>query len=500
MSLLPLMTLDCVLNVLRCISACTGKGSGQIKKMHFRSILEETSGEVLKMFDEATHRDLNLSSSTMEKVVKKQKKKNMSISEFILLNESLCSIQGAEAVKRKINTLEQLFGSVSEINWPLLQRYYIQKGFTIGFSEKNIFKILVEDRGPENQGVSSRELLRTLKSYDAYALYNLYINLKEGYQSADLCDTMFAPMLADTKPLEQMEVQFQTLDNWSFENKLDGIRLLLKKRNGQLSFWTRSRRLLDPLNVLGVLSQNVKKAILAVPGDIILDGELWIPHCAPGQGFRILSPIVKSKRPPKIDAIYSPFDILYTEDHKTLYNQSYDKRKQVLYNLNIPDVLKSFSLENFQDLRTILKTTIYEGLVMKKRDSLYCFKRSLEWLKIKPNLQTLDVQIVRAHKGKGKYSGYYTSVDVAVQHNGQLVQVGQVGSGFSENDLIYLKTLVENDMQKVIIQIKCEALLRNKKNSNYALRFPRFINYREDKTQPLELHQIEKIFGFPSRL
>ena len=500
MSLHPFMTLNCVLNDLRRISTCTGKGSGQVKKMHFRSLLEKTSGEVLKIFDEATHRNLNLASSTVEKVLKKQKKKDLSLFEFIRLNESLCAIQGPETVKRKINILEQVSQNVSDLNWPLLQRYYTQKGFIIGFSEKNIFKILVEDRGSQNQNICSRELLRTLKSYEAYALYNLYINLKGAHQSTDLCTTIFAPMLADTKPLVQMEGQFQTLGNWSFENKLDGIRLLLKKKNGQLSFWTRSRRLLDSLNVLNTLSQNVKNAILAVPGDLILDGELWVPNAAPGQGFRVLSPIVKSKIPPKINAIYSPFDVLYTENHKTLYNQSYDKRKQVLYNLDLPDVLKGFSLETFQDVRSVLKTTTYEGLVMKKRDSVYCFNRSMNWLKIKPNVQTLDVQIVRVHKGKGKYSEYYTSVDVAVQHNGQLVQVGQVGSGFSEKDLVYLRTLVENNMQKVVIQIKCEALLRNKKNSNYALRFPRFIRYREDKAQPQELHQLEKIFGFTSRL
>ena len=70
-----------------------------------------------------------------------------------------------------------------------------------------------------------------------------------------------------------------------------------------------------------------------------------------------------------------------------------------------------------------------EGLVAKRKDSVYQFKRSPDWLKIKTRLrQEVVIGGFTLPKGSRKYFG---ALIVGVYEKGKLTHVGHVGGGFN---------------------------------------------------------------------
>ena len=117
--------------------------------------------------------------------------------------------------------------------------------------------------------------------------------------------------------------------------------------------------------------------------------------------------------------------------------------------------------------------------------------------------RSLDVVIVGAEWGEGKRSGWLTSFVVAVrdEKTGKLLEVGEVGSGFKEkkeiiDDLTFeemtemLKDSIEEQngkyvkvKPKIVIEVLYDEIQKSPKySSGYALRFPRFIRLRPDKS------------------
>ena len=79
-----------------------------------------------------------------------------------------------------------------------------------------------------------------------------------------------------------------------------------------------------------------------------------------------------------------------------------------------------------------------EGIVAKKASSVYePGKRSRNWLKVKTTLRQ-EFVVVGYTKGKGRRASGFGSLVVAVQRGSDLVWVGNVGTGFSEDELARL--------------------------------------------------------------
>ena len=70
----------------------------------------------------------------------------------------------------------------------------------------------------------------------------------------------------------------------------------------------------------------------------------------------------------------------------------------------------------------------FEGTVIKNPASVYTYKRSNSWLKVK-KIVTDDYPIVNVLRGKGKYSKTTGSILISV--NGVIVGVG---TGMTDND------------------------------------------------------------------
>lgn len=157
-----------------------------------------------------------------------------------------------------------------------------------------------------------------------------------------------------------------------------------------------------------------------------------------------------------------------------------------------------------------------EGLMFKNLDSPYKpGLRTGAMAKLKETKEDIDVVIVAAEHGKGKRAGFYSSFLVAVKgDDDDFLEIGKVSSGIKELEdstegismqkitglLKPLKLNQEKELvyfePKIIIQIKYQEIQKSTTyTSGYALRFPRIIMLREDKTLD-EINSIDDIERF----
>jgi DNA ligase-1 len=134
----------------------------------------------------------------------------------------------------------------------------------------------------------------------------------------------------------------------------------------------------------------------------------------------------------------------------------------------------------------------YEGMMIKDMDATYhSGKRSVAWAKYKPPRFELDVVITGARYGDGKRATVYGSYDIAVKDGPQYIQVGSIGTGFTDADLLNLTnqgrkivSAVDNDTYKllprIVLEVTCD-LVTQDAEGNYGLRFPRLLRIRDDK-------------------
>lgn len=160
-----------------------------------------------------------------------------------------------------------------------------------------------------------------------------------------------------------------------------------------------------------------------------------------------------------------------------------------------------------------------EGLMFKNMDSSYSpGLRTGAMAKLKETKEDLDVVILGAEYGTGKRAGFYSSFIIGVKNDDftceddRYLTVGKVGSGVKElgNDghsmsnltrlLEPLKISEEGHIvyfePKIILQVKYQEIQKSVAyNSGYALRFPRIVMLREDKSIN-EINSIEDVERF----
>jgi ATP-dependent DNA ligase len=200
---------------------------------------------------------------------------------------------------------------------------------------------------------------------------------------------------------------------WVFERKLDGIRLLAFKKGGDVRLFSRNR-----------LSQNlsypsVVEAVRTLPvREAILDGE------ATGVWGRA-DPIA-----------YHVFDMMWL-DGRDLTALPLDERRALLAKLDFRSPMRRVAaLAGPEPWRRACREC-WEGVVAKRRDSLYEQRRSPHWLKMKCEV-TEDLVVGGFTEPQGSRVGLGALL-VGRRERGNLVFAGKVGTGFDRKLLLALR-------------------------------------------------------------
>ncbi|MEM3539163.1 MAG: ATP-dependent DNA ligase [Nitrososphaerales archaeon] len=304
-------------------------------------------------------------------------------------------------------------------------------------------------------------------------------------------------MLADSMPSANDIEQYYKKELYA-EFKYDGIRVQVHKLNDKLAIY--SRKLEDITNDFPEILEELKK----INHDFILDGEIIsFKDNAPLPFNELQKRLRRKEIDPKIlnevPVVLFVYDILYL-DEKVLLDEPLFERRRILESLGFDNSIKiSYmkkvkSANEIEELFNLSKKIGYEGLVLKDPSSPYTpGKRGKKWVKLKKELDTLDVVIVVAEYGHGKRAGLYSDYTFAVRDDSSLRVIGKAYSGLTDDEIIEmtnrLKNLALEDHGSMLI-IKPEIVLEvafdsiqksDRYDSGYALRFPRIKRIRYDK-------------------
>ena len=188
------------------------------------------------------------------------------------------------------------------------------------------------------------------------------------------------------------------------------------------------------------------------------------------------------------------FDVLYYME-ETAIGRSYGLRLALLQ--DFPSEYRADSWDNNHPIEAAYNTAIsmgHEGIMIKDKSAVYDVgKRSSSLLKHKPARVELDVVITSARYGEGKRSDVFGSFGISVkgEWSGEFVELGFVGSGFSDSDLIMLTTeckkIVDSYsnstfelLPRIVLEVTGD-LISQDASGNYSIRFPRVKRIRRDK-------------------
>lgn len=200
--------------------------------------------------------------------------------------------------------------------------------------------------------------------------------------------------------------------DWIFERKFDGIRLLAFKNGSDVGLFSRNRL---PQNIPSVV-----QAMKNLPVDgLILDGEItW-------EGGRVT---------------YHVFDCLWL-DGRDMTSQPLDARRTLLSELPFSEPLERVASLDDSLPWELAQREGWEGVIAKRRDSLYEHRRSPHWLKMKCEMsQELVVGGFTDPQGKRVGLG---ALLVGYFEADEFVFAGKIGTGFDTKLLLDLRAQLD---------------------------------------------------------
>ncbi len=280
------------------------------------------------------------------------------------------------------------------------------------------------------------------------------------------------------------------------EYKYDGSRFQFHRVGDVCRIYSRKLE-----EVTGSLPDIAKQLIAATDHDVILDGEAVAVRDGRPMPFQYVIRRFRRKHEvdsmmEKIELVPRVFDILYL-DGEPLMDRPLAERRTLLEGALGAHVAEQFHVGDVAGAEAIYGEALglgHEGIMVKVLDSPYTpGVRGRLWVKVKPGVETLDLAVIGAEWGEGRRAGMFGSFLLAVQDQGRLLTVGKVATGITDEVLSELYALLKESViarsgkevtlePKVVFEVGYSEIQASPNyESGYALRFPRFVQVREDK-------------------
>jgi len=300
------------------------------------------------------------------------------------------------------------------------------------------------------------------------------------------------------------------------EDKFDGIRAQVHKRDSQVEIYSRT---LDRVTEFPELLDPIR----GITGDFILDGEIigWrdgraIPFTQLQQ--RLGRKQIDLFSSGQVPASFVAFDLLLL-DGRTLFDAPLSERRLLLERLLAKAEQPALQFTRAELCRTaeqienrflLALDTGNEGLLAKAPESPYVpGRRGQFWMKLKRPLATLDVVVTIAEYGHGKRHGLLSDYTFAVRDSGRLVNIGKAYSGLTDVEIRGLTqyfldhTTEDRGFQRdveptIVLEVAFNNIQRSDRHeSGFALRFPRIVRLRSDKpvAEIDTLSRVQEIFN-----
>jgi len=321
----------------------------------------------------------------------------------------------------------------------------------------------------------------------------------------------FAFMLA--QPEEDPDEILAALGAGAFaDDKYDGIRAQIHTDGNEARIYSRT---LD--NVTHRFPE-IESAALRLGRGAILDGEIVafsdriLPFAViqTRLGRRKVSDALLRDAP----VAFFAFDLLF-EDNEALFELPLHERLQRMRTLLRGGAIRPSDQTPIRDAAHIdelfdaARARANEGLVIKDPNSIYTpGRRGKSWLKYKKALATLDCVVTAAEYGHGKRRSVLSDYTFAVLRDQDLVNIGKAYSGLTDVEIDQLTKHFKEITRtrhgpvhvvepQVVLEIAFDRIQESARHkSGYALRFPRIVRIRDDKTvdQISTIDEVRRIY------
>lgn len=303
----------------------------------------------------------------------------------------------------------------------------------------------------------------------------------------------------------QLDIPFSDMGavgDWQIERKYDGIRGQLIVRNRETHIWSRGEELMnDKFTEFSTLAATL-------PNGTVLDGEVLPVKDGQILSFnemqkRIGRKNISKKILQEVPLCLMCYDLLEHQGND-IRQLPLHTRRQLLEELlashpapqlQLSPLLEANEWDQLEALRSQSRQLGCEGLMLKHRDSLYeTGRRRGKWWKWKVDPYTVDAVMIYAQSGHGRRANLYTDYTFAVWDKGELVPFAKAYSGLTDKEILEVDNWVKrNTLEKfgpvrsvkaeLVFELAFEGINASPRHkSGIALRFPRILRWRKDKT------------------
>ncbi len=414
--------------------------------------------------------------------------------------KAISKSSGKGSQTSKIKNLQYLFNSSSPEEVSYIARLAVEE-LRIGVGEG-----IVRDAISKAFDVPAEEIERAFMLSNDLGL--VASSAREGGRDAVLSlglklNRPIRMMLAQITP--SLDAALSEIGTAAVEWKFDGARVQIHKEGDNITLF--SRRLENITNSLPDIVEAVKDNVSAESA--ILDSEaVAIDKNGRPRAFQDILKRFRRKydvhaTAREIPLILNLFDIMYLNGEELLdipLVQRREKLKSCVKNGDKINVDEQYLTDDPEEIMEIYNAALkagHEGVMIKNPESPYSpGKRGKNWLKKKPVMETLDLVVIGAEWGYGRRTSFLGSYALACHDpdTGRFLPVGRVATGFSDEQLAELTELfsdliiVESGTKveikpEIIFEVAFEEIQKSVNyESGYALRFPRLVNVRSDKS------------------
>jgi DNA ligase-1 len=294
-------------------------------------------------------------------------------------------------------------------------------------------------------------------------------------------------------------------DEFLVEDKFDGIRAQAHVEDGRVAIYSRT------MDEITHRFPELIEPLRSLPTDVIIDGEV-----VPASDDAILPFSELQKRLGRktvgtqllqaVPVVLVAYDLLYARG-KVLIDEPLAERRRILEEV-VPRTgpLRLSEGKTFSEAGLLdeefdrARARGNEGLMIKSPSSSYKpGRRGREWLKLKRAIATLDVAVTAVEVGHGKRRHLLSDYTFAVRRSAgedELLNIGKAYSGLTDQELMELtEWFKEHTLQElahgrvriveptIVIEVTFDRIQPSGRHkSGYALRFPRILRLRPDKT------------------